>query len=409
MQSYSLYELNEYIRRVVALNFTEPIWVQCEIGQVKLSRGQAYLELVQHDEATSTIKAQLSGVIWYKTYLFLEKKLGELLPSLLQDGTQVLIKVKVDFHERYGLKLAIEDIDPSYTIGHLEMARQKVISRLKTEGVIGLNKEVELPFVVQRIAVISSEKAAGYSDFKEHLLSNAYGYDFDLTLFQSALQGSNTEREISAALDQISDLKEAFDCIAIIRGGGSKLDLGAFDNFNISFKIAKHALPVLTGIGHEIDQTAADIVSHKMLKTPTAVADFLIERNLHFEAMIQDLDNQIKVRATQLIHEHSSRLNHFQQILASEPIKILQIKRLELERSQGQLSQSIKYSLDKYQRQLNHYEEILHIVAPKQTLKRGFTIVRQKGNIIEELSHLDTNQSAEIEFRDGEITVDTKS
>ena len=192
--SYSLYELNEYIRRVVALNFPEPIWVHCEIAQIKEVRGNVYLDLIQHDEGSDEIKAQISANIWYKSYLFLKNKLGALLPSLLSQGTNVSLKVQVEFSEKYGMKLIIEDIDPAYTIGQMEMKRQKILQQLTDEGLLHLNKLTDLPRVIQKIAVISSPNAAGYIDFINHLQGNSYGYKYAVQLFETALQGLNTER-----------------------------------------------------------------------------------------------------------------------------------------------------------------------------------------------------------------------
>ena len=199
MSSYTLFELNEYIKRVIALNFQEPVWIECEISQVKESRGNFYLDFVQKKEDSDEVVAQSSGYLWYKSALFLKKKLGDLFAALLKDGTAVKIKVYIEFHERYGLKLNIEDIDPSFTIGQLEMLRQKIIQRLKEEGKLNSNKLIPIPSVVQKIAVISSETAAGYIDFVQQIQHNIYGYQFTHTLFSAALQGSNTEKKVTAA------------------------------------------------------------------------------------------------------------------------------------------------------------------------------------------------------------------
>ena len=284
--SYSLYELNEYIRRVIALNFAEPIWVNAEISQIKEVRGNVYMDLVYHDDQTNEIKAQISAGIWFKSYLFLKNKLGALLPSLLSEGTHVLLKVQVEFTERYGMKLIVEDIDPSFTIGQMEMNRQKILQKLFDEGLTHQNKLTKLPVVIQRIAVISSDNAAGYIDFINHLSQNPYGYQFKTTLFRASLQGQNTEREVCQALNDISEDASKYDCTVIIRGGGSKLDLAWFDNFNIGARIAKSPIPVMTGIGHDINATVADTVAHTTLKTPTAAADFIISHNICFEYLL---------------------------------------------------------------------------------------------------------------------------
>ncbi|MBK7220785.1 MAG: exodeoxyribonuclease VII large subunit [Saprospiraceae bacterium] len=200
--TFTLFDLNEYLKRVIALNFPEPVWISCEIAQIKNARGNYYLDLVQQNEKEEVI-AQSQAAIWYKSYLFLKAKLGDLLNSLLQEGTQIKIKVNVEYNERFGLKLIIEDIDPAYTLGQMELSRQKIMERLKTAGVTELNKNVVMPRVIQRIAVISSDTAAGFKDFTAHLEENKYGYQFTPTLFPAAMQGQNTEKEVVSQLQEI--------------------------------------------------------------------------------------------------------------------------------------------------------------------------------------------------------------
>jgi exodeoxyribonuclease VII large subunit len=208
--AHSLYELNEYIKRVVSLNFNETLWISCEISQANSSRGHYYLELDQKNEDSNEIIAQMSAVIWVKNFLFIKRKLGDVADLILVNGSQVLLKVKLDFNERYGLKLIIEDIDASYTIGQMEIARQKTLERLKKENLIHLNSQNDIPQVIQRIAVISSKTAAGYQDFIQHLTNNSYGYQYKTTLFQTAMQGINTEKELLQSMNQILENKEHF-------------------------------------------------------------------------------------------------------------------------------------------------------------------------------------------------------
>jgi len=179
MDTHSLFELNEYIRRVVALNFREPLWIKAEANQVKLSRNNYYLDLVEKEKGKDNIIAQANGVLWARNYFFLKKKLGDVIDNILVDGTEMLIKVKVDFNERYGMKLQIEDIDPAYTFGQTEIRRQEIIERIKKEELQDVNKQFAMPHVIQRVAVLSSGTAAGYQDFVNQLKKNSYGYDFD--------------------------------------------------------------------------------------------------------------------------------------------------------------------------------------------------------------------------------------
>jgi exodeoxyribonuclease VII large subunit len=403
--SYSLYELNEYIRRVVALNFAEPIWVNAEISSVKEVRGNVYLDLVYHDEKTNDINAQISAGIWFKSYLFLKNKLGALLPSLLKEGTHVLIKVQVEFNERYGIKLIIEDIDPSFTIGQMEMNRQKILQKLQDEGLLHLNKLTELPIVIQRIAIISASTAAGYIDFINHLNQNLYGYQFKTTLFQVALQGQNTEREVCKAIDDIQEQTGNFDCMVIIRGGGSKLDLAWFDNFNIGARIAKSAIPVITGIGHDIDSTVADTVAHLSIKTPTAVADHILNLNLEFESKISDTTHWISQMARRYVKQHELMLQQTTQMLGILPSEILKRNRFNIDFAYSQILTLSKNKVKGQKDFLAFVDKQIEIQHPKNILRKGYVIVRQDKKTIQRAQEINSALTMELEFYDGEIKV----
>lgn len=402
-QSYTLYELNEYIRRVIALNFPESVWITCEISQAKNSRGNIYLDLVQQDEEDNVV-AQSSAAIWYKSYLFLKSKLGELLPSLLTPGTQIRVKVMVEYSEKYGMKLIVEDIDPAFTLGKLEMARQKILERLHHEGVSELNKALPLPTVIQRIAVISAENAAGYIDFKTHLETNSYGYHFAITLFPAALQGSKTETEVCDALSRISKDKKSFDLIAIIRGGGSKLDLAGFDNFNIGHKVATSPIPVFTGIGHEIDQSIADLMAHTAMKTPTAVADFILEHNVNFEGEIMDMMHSVERIAHRELKMHQLSIENVFILLQSLPAEAIRNQTIFLSQLQQQLMQQVDHRMHRQLIMHESFDQILHVSDPIHTLNKGYTIVNQGGKIVAKKREF-TEGDLTIQFADGVIEI----
>jgi exodeoxyribonuclease VII large subunit len=406
--SYSLYELNEYIKRVIALNFAEPIWVNCEIAQVKEVRGNVYLDLVYHDEKTNEITAQISANIWYKTFLFLKNKLGVLLPSLLKDGTQVMLKVQVEFSERYGIKLIIEDIDPSFTIGQMEMNRQKILQKLHDEGMVHLNKMITMPSVIQKIAVISAETAAGYIDFKNHLQQNIYGYQFKITLFQAALQGQNTEREVCKALEEINSKSHLFDVIVIIRGGGSKLDLAWFDNFNIGAGISKSILPVIAGIGHDIDFTVADTVAHTSLKTPTAVADYLINHLLDFENKINETLHWIVQLSKTRLRQYELTLNQTTDMISLLPVEIIRQHMFTIHHISSQANTYVLHHLRKQHEYLSHAQIQINLLNPKNLLLRGYSIIRQQEKIIKRSAEIDINAPFDIEFYDKTIKINRK-
>lgn len=399
--SYSLYEVNEYIRRVVALNFQEPLWIRCEVSQASHSRGSVYLNVVELEEVTQDIKAQSSAVIWPRSYLFLKNKLGNLLPSLLETGSEIMIKATVDFHERYGLKLVIEDIDPSYTLGQAEMARQKIIERLKADQLLDLNDRVSTPPVIQSIAVISSERAAGYQDFVHQLQDNAYGYDIHLQLYDAAVQGRNVESDVVHAIRSINDDPWHYDAIAIIRGGGSKLDLSGFDNYNIGHAIAMCPLPVIVGIGHEIDTTVTDLVAKHSLKTPTAVADFIIDRNMQYESDIIDMQYQIESLAQQFLRSESSVVDQLQSALQQYSREHVLDAEYQLDTASQQLRLYAEQTVSRSQLFLDNAAQMIKVLDPERTLQRGFSIIRHQKKAIQSIDQLKELSSIEVQMKDG--------
>jgi len=399
MDAYSLYDLNEYVRRVIALNFPEPLWISAEISQCKIHRGQAYLELVQQDEESGEIIARASAAIWYKTYLFLSKKLKELMDSLLKEGTQVLIKVRIDYNEKYGMKLVIEDIDPSYTIGQMEMERTKIIERLISDKLYDVNKEVDAPIVFQRLAVISSAQAAGYKDFIAQLENNPYGYAYTTTLFPAAMQGQNVEREVITALEKVKH-DGKYDGVLIIRGGGSKLDLSYFDNYNIAASIASLAIPCLVGIGHEIDESVTDLVSYKSLKTPTAVADYLIDHSLHFEGKISHAFQEIQYFSRQKINLETVHLESLSQQLKFHPQQLIFQGKNKLDQLWRDMLQDVQNHLRQAHHFLDQSETIIKLSDPEVILKRGYAIIKNESGIVVDGNDLTSGDGITIVFRD---------
>lgn len=403
MQSFSLFDLNEYIRRVVALNFPETFWVHAEISQINESRGQYYIDLIEKSVKSDEVVAKSSAVIWYKSVLFLRKKLGDLLDPILQNGTEVKFKVSVDYNERYGLKLVVEDIDLTYTIGQLEINRQKVIERLKKENLLEKNTLTEVPSVIQRIAVLSSGRAAGYQDFVEQLTNNPYGYTYTIDLYDSAVQGKNVSNDICNALRSIEEIVYKYDAIVIIRGGGSKLDLSGFDDYNIGSNIAKSSIPVFTGIGHDIDNTIADLVAHTSIKTPTAVANFLIDHNAMFEGTINHIAETIQASILQRISKETYALQEFQLQLVSLPSSLLQKEKSTLENIRLMLDQEAKNTLQQAVNNLEYSEKLIEAHSIENILKRGFGYIQKKGKIVSDVKTLKPKDLIEIHHQDAII------
>lgn len=407
LEAFSLLEVNQYIKRVLALNFEEAFWVECELNQVSHSRGNVYLELIQKAEDSDEVLAKNSAQIWYRKYLFIKKKLGKLLDSILKEGIKVKLKVNVNYSERYGLSLVIDDIDPAYTFGQFELNRQKTIEQLKQKGLLDTNAALPLPSVIQKIAVISSATAAGYQDFRQQLEENPYGYKFEVQLFASAMQGQNTERDVVAAI--VEARAADYDLITIIRGGGSKLDLSAFDNYNIAFEIAVSEMPVVTGIGHDIDQTVCDIVAHTVLKTPTAVADMIIEHNTRFESDILQLEGSIWSEVLELITTKKDELLVLSERLKTIPFATLSLHKQMLSNLDDTMDSIALQLLTTEEMRLESIEAQLLLLDPSNVLDRGYALVKQAGKYVLNKQGVSKKENElEIQFRDGTLKVKQK-
>jgi exodeoxyribonuclease VII large subunit len=404
LQTYSLYELNEFLRRVIALNFNESIWITAEIGQINGVRGNFYLDLVQKED--KEIVAQTQGVIWAADYRRIEKQLGDNTEGVLAQGMEIRLKGRLDFHERYGLKILIEDIDATFTIGKVEIQRQQLIKDLQRKGLIGLNGALELPSVIQRIAVISSETAAGWQDFKNHIALNDYGYSFGVQLFQSAMQGSLVEKTLLQQLENIKIRKRDFDAVVIIRGGGARMDLVAFDTPSLCEAVARFPLPVLTGIGHDIDQTVLDMVAHTSLKTPTAVADFILTQCARFEGELLEIQSFIKYYAKNRLNTEGGYLTRTQEFLRFKTQSLLQSQNYLLDHIQHQLGKDVKKVVQLEKIQLINISKMVDLMSVETTLKRGFSITRKGGKVVKRVTDIQVGDILETVLTDG-IVVST--
>lgn len=404
MEAFSLYEVNQYVKRVIALNFEEPFWVECELNSVSNSRGNIYLDLIEKAQDSDDVIARNSGHIWYRQLLFIKKKLGALVDSILQDGTKVKLKVNLNYSERYGLSFNIEDIDPAYTFGQFEMNRQKTIEQLKKKRLMEKNAKRKLSPILQRIGVISSKTAAGYQDFVQQLRGNPYGYHYQINLLQSAMQGPKTEPEVIQAIALAQE--NNYDVIAIIRGGGSKLDLAAFDNYNIAEAIANSKIPVITGIGHDIDLSVSDMVAHTVLKTPTAVADWLVEHNSTFESEVLSIEGEIYYAVQELLRYHKDELLLIEEKLKSIPYHTLSMHEQMLENLEETIDRLSSAIIDKEAYKLEAAEDLLNVLSPEQVLSRGYALIKQKDQYKPTKASIKKSPAElEIVFSDGALTV----
>jgi exodeoxyribonuclease VII large subunit len=374
---FSLYDLGTLIKRVLSLNFQDKIWVKAEIAGCKVVRGIAYLDLIEKEEGQSDkIIAQQSAVIWQGTLQKLNGKLLEPITGFLETGREVLVLVQIDFNVRYGLKLVIDDIDPAYTLGKLFQQRQELEKLIYIEKLHEPNKRIALAPVIQKIAVLSNDQAAGYHDFVHQLTENVMNYAFSLTLFPISLQGTLVEETVLNQLKEILKSKYTFDVVLILRGGGSKLDLAGFDSIHICRAISSFPIKIITGIGHEVDETLSDIVAGISLKTPTAVAEYLLYHNQTFEASIQQMVLKINDITKYKVQQAKLRILRFQHELSLRPMRVIDKTNTKLENIQKYLPNLVNNRLKKEKVKLSYLDRLISLVNIPSTLKRGFSITK---------------------------------
>ncbi len=403
MAAISLYELNEFIRRLMALNFPEAIWVRAELAQVGQSRGHRYLDVIQKEEEGEDIIAKANVVIWEREYNRLRRRIGKSLEDILQEGMEVLLEVKVDFHEQYGLKLIVQDIDPAFTLGKLEIKRRATIDKLRQLNLLGKNTQTALPEVIQKIAIISSVKAAGFKDYLNHLSTNSYGYTFQNQLLNASMQGRYATKEIMTRLDQIALTPDKFDCVVIIRGGGAKMDLLAFDDLELSKKAADFPIPILTGVGHDIDESVLDMVVYKALKTPTAVADFIIENNMLFESKLEEVKLFLQQITNMHITQSDRLIEGFEQQVKFSSESILNKSNSKLDQVIDKIPLLKTQQLQLATSKLTKLEEMIKLLDPNTSLKRGFTLTTLNNKIIRNVDEVAEGEEIVTQFFDGTL------
>ncbi len=415
MEHLSLYDLNKTIAEVLAKNLEPSYWVVAEIGEMRTNQnGHCYLELVEKEE--NQIKAKTRATIWSYTYRNLSVWFQGITGQSLNAGMKILFNATIQYHEIYGFSLNIRDIDAQYTLGERAKKRQEIIEQLQNDGVFDMNRQLDLPIAPQHIAVISSETAAGFGDFMDQLSKNEFGYQLHVELFNSIMQGEKAEASIIASMHQIFERIDDFDLLVIIRGGGASLDLDCFDSYELGSHVAQFPIPVITGIGHERDETITDMVAHTKMKTPTAVAEFIISGIKTFEMELHDQFGILAKRLEEALTQESSFLDQFafrfqraaqqrlnrQQLILNNWTRSLSFKCQNSLSHQGQLLDNHKHSIAKYpgkilERQhnmLDHMEKELAVLDPENVLKRGYSITTANGKNVNKLETID--KKAEI-------------
>lgn len=419
MGPLSLFELNNRIRGVIEDCFDDALWVTAEIVEARPGPGgHFYGELGQRDERTENFIAKARFNIWARNYQMLRLRFERETGETLRSGLKLLLLVKVTFHELYGYSLNVLDVDPSYTIGDMARRRQEILRRIEKEGILNDNKTLPLPMCMQRVAIISSDNAAGYGDFCDQLLNNDYGLHFYLQLFPAAMQGARVEESILAALEGILSFQESvlqcspsgeleggfFDCVVIIRGGGATSDLSDFDSYNLASAIAQFPLPVFVGIGHERDETVLDYVAHTALKTPTAVAAFIIDHQAQQLVLIDELGQRITNTARNRLHQENVRISRFATFF---PLAFARLKERHLARLQmlhQRLSSSIPHRLERERHRIDLFEQRFKGLDPDLLLKRGYTITTCNGKIVRSPQDVRHGDTIVTRTEGGEIT-----
>lgn len=378
-EALRLSQLADMIRRVFSLNFPKPLWVEAEVAQYRDSRGHIYLHLIDKSAETQETQAQMDAVLWQAKRRELEKQHGADLGLLLQEGNQVQVQVRLEHHPVYGFKLTIEQIDLRFSLGQMAIRRRQIIDALIRGGLYDRNRNLAFPAVAQRVAAISSPQAAGWQDFRNQLTQNPWGYSYSVTLFPAAMQGTALEEEVCSQLRAVAERHQEFDVCAILRGGGSKADLAWFDNQRIAETIAAMPIPVLTGIGHDIDETVSDLVAWKALKTPTALAAWLIEHQLHFETRILEVARQLRELYGRRTEQDLNRLHRIAAELRLAGMQATQIGQRQLDRRHAALRSSLALLMERQKSILESRETSITQLDPAAVLKRGFSITLWEG------------------------------
>jgi len=452
-KSYSLAELVFQVKALLNQTFAQSIWIVAEIGELNTNySGHCYLEHIEKEESTERILAKCRATIWASAFRMIKPYFETTTRETLRAGLKVLLKVSVEFHEFYGFSLNVVDIDPSYTVGEMAMKRLLIIEKLKTEGVYDMNKGLELPLVAQHIAVISSETAAGYGDFIQQLQNNAWGIAFNTQLFPAIMQGDKAAGSIIEAFYQVFEHLDDFDAVVLIRGGGSKTDLSCFDDYELAYTITQFPLPVITGIGHDRDESIADMVAHTALKTPTAVAEFLIDKADAMANWLAQAYQQMVSLYNEAIQNEMLYLNDSSSRLIHQVRHVMQLQENQLKNSDKRLTTGVQQYFKSQQSQLQNHkinlaamskstlkqtavlcqnyhthlvkwgqnrmhqeqkkldfaQSKLNLIDPQNVLKRGYAIVTNNGKAITDSDQVQQGEMVNIHLQKGKLSAQIK-
>lgn len=422
-QGITLSRFNELITQ--AINSTPGLqnqWVVAETSDLRVVRGHCYMELVEKNDAGTTV-AKLNAVIWSSNYPRLVAKFMAATGAELKTGMKVLVKVSANFHSQFGFKAVINDIDPSYTMGDMARQRLEILKRLKADGIIDMNKELPITAVPQRIAVISAAGAAGYGDFMNQLANNPYRLKFYTCLFGASMQGAQTVPTVLAALDRINEHLDLFDAVVIIRGGGATSELNSFDNYDLAAAVAQFPLPVIVGIGHDRDETVLDFVAAIRVKTPTAAAEWLINRGTNALAHLDELQetvvtavrdtvghareqlayytSMIPAASRRIIDTNMLRLDNYTKAIPLAANNLIAAECTRLDRALERMGEAVEHALQREQQRLQALGDKAALLSPENTLQRGYALVTAGGKCVTAGSQLQPGDHIHVQFAEG--------
>ncbi len=424
-KALTLYELNALVSDVISSTLSRSYWVEAELSEARESRGHCYMELIEKDARGNVPIARAQAKCWHNVWAEIQPSFIKITGQTIHAGMKVMLLVHAQFHPQYGFSWIVDDINPEFTMGDMMRKRQEIIRQLRAEGVYDLQRELCLSMFAQRIAVISSETAAGYGDFCNQLLHNEFGLAFDVELFPAVMQGDQVEQSIITALNLINEREEDFDCVVIIRGGGATADLSGFDTLNLAENVANFPLPIITGIGHERDESVLDMVSFMRVKTPTAAAAYLInqlaatlarvenaqasiveavQRRLEREKMhIQHIATHIPMLFSVVRTQQEARLDSLSQRLVNRMKERLSKARYDLDSMMRYAIPTLVGRLSNEQRRIDMLAQRAQLMDPKLLLSRGYSITLHKGKAVRNASQLKAGDVITTRFEQGEV------
>lgn len=419
----SLYELNSLVAEAISIGVPGQYWVEAEISEAREVRGHCYLELVEKDDRSNTPVARASAKCWQNRWSIIRPMFERVTGQRLHAGMKVMLRVYANFHEAYGFSWIVSDINPEYTLGDLARRRKEIVERLKADGVFDLQRELLLPMFAQRIAVVSSEGAAGFGDFCRQLHDNARGYQFDVRLFPAVMQGEAVERSVVEALNAIYEVQERYDCVVIIRGGGATSDLSGFDTLALAENVANFPLPIITGIGHDRDETVLDLVAFAHVKTPTAAAQLLVDHLSQTAALadrlcqrvvlaarhrmemeqgrLRSLASRIPVLFSLVGEKETGRLDRLTARINSSLALTISAQRQHLDRLAASVRDQTLRRITAEQHRLEMLERRVEAENPERLLKRGYSITTYKGRTVRDASQLPPDAEVETRVENG--------